>query len=883
MNQKYLALALLLILTTTAIPIASVRAAIPNPDTFKYATIGMAETGDPAWAYDTASGELIFNVYEPLLTFDGEKVDQYVPMIALSWPGSTQAGRNIIPSPPDPGRDLSLDTVDCDGDLIADPVVETWYFEINTAIPWQLPAYGTVTTADVEYTFERGMVMDPATTVQWMFFNPLLKCMSSADLGDLAIDANAQLMGRLIDNAIRSNSTHVWFNLRQGYAAFQQILSQTWACIVDKEWTIDPALDTGGQDNFPGFGVTGYIDWRDYNGPEDPGPLMDDPEGRMMGTGPYKLDYWDADPATGSYMLIKHAAYWGGWSPHPHVDKFYVEVVADWNARKAGFIAGDWDTVTVPRANAPELEGTAGIRYLTGLPTLAADALFFNADPNATSPYIPEQPIGTPAPTLFADRNTRLAFMYMMNKTLYAEEVYLGEATPIGNPIIDGIRYYNATKPYTDYNLAKAIHYFKCAYGGSDAAPGILWTQGFKVILAYNTANAGRKALCDIIAYNVQNDIPWPNPAAVSVVSQGVAWASYMAQVRANQLASYMVGWLVDFPDPHNWMIPFMHTQGDFARYQHVDYSTEPATLNWYGNTYGPLPYHNYKGDLVTGLNNTYVDGLINLGIGLPDSNPLRQKLYEELMDIFFAEGYTMMLVQAKGRHYERDWVNGWFYSPIRPGYYCYDIWKSETCTYDVASTMRVEGIYHDLYFDVHSYGTGWPIQFVYENVTIEIADWETYTIEPLNGAIIGKVTETSYVLPSGKSVKRIQVDVYAWVRYCHDTDVLHIWISCTNGLKMMEEEVRFYGPPPMRSGIGWVRALDMDEIPDATPANNEVHETFVIGDLNNDGVVNYKDGSIFRGAYVVAYNAIADYNNDGVVNYKDGSIFRATYVGSYS
>jgi len=44
---------------------------ITNPDTFVQATIGDADTMDPAYAYDTASGEQIQTIYEPLIFYDG--------------------------------------------------------------------------------------------------------------------------------------------------------------------------------------------------------------------------------------------------------------------------------------------------------------------------------------------------------------------------------------------------------------------------------------------------------------------------------------------------------------------------------------------------------------------------------------------------------------------------------------------------------------------------------------------------------------------------------------------------------------------------------------------------------------------------------------------
>ncbi|UPT72887.1 MAG: hypothetical protein M0D55_13300 [Elusimicrobiota bacterium] len=59
-------LALLLALS----PLSS-AAQIKNPDTFVYATIGDPESFDPAWSYDTASHNILANVYEYLLSFKG--------------------------------------------------------------------------------------------------------------------------------------------------------------------------------------------------------------------------------------------------------------------------------------------------------------------------------------------------------------------------------------------------------------------------------------------------------------------------------------------------------------------------------------------------------------------------------------------------------------------------------------------------------------------------------------------------------------------------------------------------------------------------------------------------------------------------------------------
>ncbi|MEM3589355.1 MAG: hypothetical protein QXE25_05895, partial [Nitrososphaerota archaeon] len=93
------------IVTTTAPPTTPIttpaRPPIKNPDTIIEATIGEPETLDPAWAYDTASGEVIFNIYETLIFFNREKVDEFIPMIAEKVPSVENGlikddGRTII-------------------------------------------------------------------------------------------------------------------------------------------------------------------------------------------------------------------------------------------------------------------------------------------------------------------------------------------------------------------------------------------------------------------------------------------------------------------------------------------------------------------------------------------------------------------------------------------------------------------------------------------------------------------------------------------------------------------------------------------------------------------------------------------------------------------
>jgi hypothetical protein len=64
----------------------------------------------------------------------------------------------------------------------------------------------------------------------------------------------------------------------------------------------------------------------------------------------------------------------------------------------------------------------------------------------------------------------------------------------------------------------------------------------------------------------------------------------------------------------------------------------------------------------------------------------------------------------------------------------------------------------------------------------------------------------------------------------------------------------------------------------DNTLVNGEIMIS-KLGDLNLDSIVNYKDASLFRQAYIGAYNYLADFNQDDVINYKDASLFRGYYI----
>jgi peptide/nickel transport system substrate-binding protein len=209
MDKRILAAIVLSVLMVfSALSSANAMPPITDKMHLKVATIegGNPETVDPAWCYDTASAELIFNVYDTLITFDGEHMDRYLPSIATEWKIINITG-----------------TVSPEGL----PWYYRYVFKIRTGVTF---SDGTpLTPEDVEYSFERAMVQDRDSGPVWMLYEPLLNTWGAFGLlspeygGEGTYDVVT--VGKMIDHAVESNSTHVWFNLAfpGAYAPFMQI------------------------------------------------------------------------------------------------------------------------------------------------------------------------------------------------------------------------------------------------------------------------------------------------------------------------------------------------------------------------------------------------------------------------------------------------------------------------------------------------------------------------------------------------------------------------------------------------------------------------------------------------------------------------------------
>ncbi|MEM1592191.1 MAG: ABC transporter substrate-binding protein [Candidatus Bathyarchaeia archaeon] len=563
---------------------------VKNPDTIIEATIGEPETLDPAWAYDTASGEVIFNIYDTLIFFDRERVDKFVPKIAAQVP-SFENG------------------------LVRDDGM-TIIFPIRQGI--KTHAGGTITPEDVEYSFERAMIQDRAHGPIWMLLEPLLGVYSIEDLGDLSNPTEAAKVGQMIDKAVEVDGNNVVFRLAKKFSltTFLQILSQTWASIIDKEAAVAHGAWPGNKDNWVEV-------FAKYHDPEVPELQEVD-----CGSGPFMLEKWEHGK---EISLVRFEDYWAGPAK---IKRVIIKYVDEWSTRKLMFLQGDADIVYVPRQYISEVEGAPGIRCIKDLPTLQLDAVFFTFEVDPNSPYIGSGKLdgkGVP-PDLFKDVNMRKAFAYSFDWDTFIKEAMLGEAKQVPGPIPEGLPGFNPNQPKYTLDLAKAEEYFKKAWNGQ------VWEKGFTLEILYNTGNIPRKTAAEILKHNIESLNP-----KFHINVREVDWPTYLRAFVRSQLPVFIIGWLADYPDPHNFVYPFMHSNGDYASAQ---------------------KYSNPK-----------ADELIEKGIAESDPEA-RKNIYYELQRIYYEDVPSFIIDQPLGRHWERDWVKGWYYNPIHPGIYFYDLWK---------------------------------------------------------------------------------------------------------------------------------------------------------------------------------------------------------------
>jgi len=284
------------------------------------------DTLDPALAYDTASGEVIQNVYETLVFYDGDKPGSFVPLLATEMP-----------------------TVSADG--------TTYTFTIHSGVTFQNG--DPLTASDVAYSFVRGLLQGGGVSPQWLLSEPFF------GVGNQDVSSMVDPSGALQDDPAKLQAADpatlksvcenlktqivaddtagtVTMTLKQAWGPFLATIAQTWGSVMDAKWV----ADNGGWD--------GSCDtWQKFYGIQS----ADDPLSKIAnGTGPFVLDHWT--PGT-EVVLTKNPNYWDTANA-PKLDRVVIQNISEWGTRFAELQAGDADEAAVPVENRSQADALVG-------------------------------------------------------------------------------------------------------------------------------------------------------------------------------------------------------------------------------------------------------------------------------------------------------------------------------------------------------------------------------------------------------------------------------------------------------------------------------------------------------------------------------------------
>ena len=220
---------------------------VPRSDIFVFASTGEPQTIDPAWDYESAGGEVLNQIYEGLVYYNGTSIIDLKPVLAT-----------VVP------------TVE-NGGITLDGLNYTFHLRQNVKFH-----DGNVMTADdVVYSFKRVLIMNDVEGAAWMLGQVLIP--NYKGLGK-AVSASA------VDAAItKVNATTVKFTLQFPYAAFMYIMAYSVCSIVEKNY------------------VEAHGSYKSLT----KNTFMNRNE---MGTGPFKLKEWAPNQYV---MLQRFDDYWG--------------------------------------------------------------------------------------------------------------------------------------------------------------------------------------------------------------------------------------------------------------------------------------------------------------------------------------------------------------------------------------------------------------------------------------------------------------------------------------------------------------------------------------------------------------------------------------------
>ncbi|MBI4371925.1 MAG: ABC transporter substrate-binding protein [Elusimicrobia bacterium] len=554
-----------------------------NPDTLTYAAIQEVSSLDPAFPYEASSQSLIQNVYETLIAFRGSSLEEFEPRIAEKVPTLANGG------------------ISADG--------RTYRFPIRRGVRFQDGS--EVAPEDARYSLLRFMLMDRRGGPSALLLEPIAGVASTRDSsGTITLDF-ADLSRR-----VRVEGRDLVIELPRPFGPFLSIIAR-WSYVLPQAWCAAHGDWDGREET-----------WKAFNDPPKEKSYLYD---HMNGAGPFLLARWDR---TGrSVLLERHEGYWRGPA---RLRRVLLKSIPEFGTRKLMLQAGDADIIETPRPFASQLEGLPGVRLLDGLRRLQTDpALFFTvrvnpvANPDIGSGRLDGE--GIP-PDFFSDPDVRKGFAYAFDAEAVRLGAYKGKAARAIGPIPPGVAGRDPRQPRYDHDPRRAEEHLRRAWGGR------VWDKGFRFTLTYNTGGETRETAAQVLKKGVESLNP-----KFRVDLRAVDWPVFVDKAQRRLMPMFARGWFADYPDAHNFVYAFYHSQG---RYPSAQGFSDPA-----------------------------LDALIERAVAEP-SAARRAALYRKILARGFEDCPAIFSVHPSGVYAMRSWVRGFTDNPVNMDVYYYPIEK---------------------------------------------------------------------------------------------------------------------------------------------------------------------------------------------------------------
>jgi len=186
--------------------------------------------------------------------------------------------------------------------------------------------------------------------------------------------------------------------------------------------------------------------------------------------------------------------------------------------------------------------------------------------------------------------------------------------------------------------LQAAYDEAKVAADTCEAEP--LSEAGFRFSAVYNVGNTLRQTIAEVLQAGMQEA---GEQYVVEVV--GLPWAAFLRAINAKKIPIFIIGWISDYYDTHNWLSAFM------------------------------CSYYPFKQGFSEEDRKRFCD-IGTEGVQIVDPAE-RDQFYKEVFNAAYYEyAPSILLYHLKQRSYQPRYVRGWYANAAFSNQWYYTLWK---------------------------------------------------------------------------------------------------------------------------------------------------------------------------------------------------------------